>query len=105
MQDTILSLYEQIILEQIPSGSTLLVQGFGLCDIPENSINALKNARTKNLTMVSNNCGTNDEGIGILLNNGQLRRVKASYAEKNHNLAKKYFDGELELELIPQGMD
>lgn len=52
---------------------------------------------------MSNNCGTNDEGLGILLNNGQLKRVIASYAGENHHLAEKYFDGELELELIPQG--
>ncbi|CAD8086922.1 unnamed protein product [Paramecium primaurelia] len=91
------------IVKQIPAGSTLLVGGFGLCGIPENIINALKEVGTKNLTVVSNNCGTNDEGLGILLNNGQLKRVIASYAGENHNLAEKYFDGELELELIPQG--
>ncbi len=58
------------IVKSIPAGSTLLVGGFGLCGIPENCINALKDAGTNNLTVVSNNCGTNDEGLGILLNNG-----------------------------------
>lgn len=58
------------VVKSIPASSTILVGGFGLCGIPENSINALKEAGTKNLTVVSNNCGTNDEGLGILLNNG-----------------------------------
>lgn len=58
------------VVKNIPSGSTVLVGGFGLCGIPENSINALKEAGTKDLTVVSNNCGTNTEGLGILLNNG-----------------------------------
>ncbi|CAD8079465.1 unnamed protein product [Paramecium primaurelia] len=91
------------VIKQIPAGSTVLVGGFGLCGIPECSINALKEAGTKNLTVVSNNCGTTDLGLGLLLNNGQLKRVIASYAGENHNLAKQYFDGTLELELVPQG--
>lgn len=57
------------IVKSIPSGSTVLVGGFGLCGIPENAIHALKEAGTKNLTVVSNNCGTVDGGLGILLNN------------------------------------
>lgn len=58
------------VVKNIPSGSTVLVGGFGLCGIPENSINVLREAGTKDLTVVSNNCGTNTEGLGILLNNG-----------------------------------
>lgn len=58
------------VVKSIPAGSTVLVGGFGLCGIPECAINALKDAGTKNLTVVSNNCGTTDLGLGLLLNNG-----------------------------------
>lgn len=99
------------ILKQIKNGSTLLVGGFGLCGIPENCIQALKEAGIKDLTVVSNNCGTKDDGLGLLLNNNQIKRVIASYSGENTHLAEyiysiyfsAYFNGDIELELMPQG--
>lgn len=76
------------IVKNIPNGSTILVGGFGLCGIPEHSIEALKEAGVKDLTVISNNCGTNEDGLGVLLTAGLLKRVVASYSGENHTLSK-----------------
>eukprot|EP01087_Luapelamoeba_hula_P000192 TRINITY_DN1011_c0_g1_i1.p1 TRINITY_DN1011_c0_g1~~TRINITY_DN1011_c0_g1_i1.p1 ORF type:complete len:538 (-),score=87.58 TRINITY_DN1011_c0_g1_i1:67-1680(-) len=90
-------------VSDIKDGSTLLVGGFGLCGIPENLITAVRNKGSKQLTAVSNNCGVDDFGLGILLQTRQLKRMISSYVGENALFEKQYLGGELELELTPQG--
>lgn len=90
-------------LAGISSGSTLLVGGFGLCGIPENSIRELAALGIKDLAVVSNNCGVDDFGLGLLLRNHQIRRMTSSYVGENREFERQYLTGELELELCPQG--
>ncbi|MEO8799682.1 MAG: CoA transferase subunit A [Polyangiaceae bacterium] len=87
----------------IPDGSTLLAGGFGLCGIPENAIKALSELGTKGLTVVSNNCGVDDFGLGILLRNKQIVKMISSYVGENKEFERQYLSGELEVELCPQG--
>ena len=90
-------------IKDISDGSTLLVGGFGLCGIPENLIQALQNKGTKNLTIVSNNCGVDDFGLGVLLQTKQIKKMISSYVGENACFEKQYLSGELEVELTPQG--
>jgi 3-oxoacid CoA-transferase subunit A len=87
----------------IPSGATLLAGGFGLCGIPEHCIAALRELGPKNLTVVSNNCGVDDFGLGILLRNKQIAKMVSSYVGENKEFERQYLSGELEVELCPQG--
>lgn len=87
----------------IPSGATLAVGGFGLCGIPAVTIQALLDAGTTDLEVVSNNAGVDGWGLGVLLGAGRLRRVVASYVGENKEFARQYLAGELEVELTPQG--
>lgn len=87
----------------IPNGATLLAGGFGLCGIPENCIRALRELGTKGLTVVSNNCGVDDFGLGILLRNKQIVKMVSSYVGENKEFERQYLSGELEVELTPQG--
>ena len=87
----------------IPDGSKLLVGGFGLCGIPENTIAALRRKGTRDLWVVSNNCGVDDWGLGILLANRQIRRMTSSYVGENREFERQFLSGELEVELVPQG--
>lgn len=87
----------------IKDGSTLLVGGFGLCGIPENLIAALVRSKVKDLTVVSNNCGVDDFGLGQLLKTRQIKRMVSSYVGENATFESQYLKGELELELVPQG--
>ncbi len=87
----------------IASGSSLAVGGFGLCGIPEALITALHTTGTDRLRVVSNNCGVDDAGLGILLSAGRIARVTASYVGENKEFARQYLAGELEVELCPQG--
>ncbi|MGH7281729.1 MAG: CoA transferase subunit A [Polyangiaceae bacterium] len=87
----------------IPDGSTLLAGGFGLCGIPENSIRALADLGVKGITVVSNNCGVDDFGLGILLRNKQIVKMISSYVGENKEFERQYLSGELEVELCPQG--
>jgi 3-oxoacid CoA-transferase/3-oxoacid CoA-transferase subunit A len=87
----------------IPDGAVLLAGGFGLCGIPENCIAALRELGTKDLTVVSNNCGVDDFGLGILLRNKQIRKMISSYVGENKEFERQYLSGELEVELTPQG--
>ncbi len=89
--------------KDIPSGSTLLVGGFGLCGIPEKSILVLRELGVQNLTVVSNNAGTKDCGLGLLLATKQIKKMISSYVGENEEFARQYFNGELELDLNPQG--
>src|SRR6476619_4092555 len=87
----------------VPAGATVLAGGFGLCGIPENSIRALGELGVKDLTFVSNNCGVDDFGLGILLRNKQIRKMISSYVGENKEFERQYLAGELEVELCPQG--
>ncbi len=90
-------------IADIPEGITLMSGGFGLCGNPENLIRALREKGTKGLTIISNNCGTTDQGLGILLANGQVKKMISSYVGENAIFAEKFLSGELEVELNPQG--
>jgi 3-oxoacid CoA-transferase subunit A len=90
-------------VRDIPDGATLLVGGFGLCGIPENSIGALRERGTKGLVVVSNNCGVDDFGLGVLLRNKQIVKMVSSYVGENKEFERQYLSGELEVELTPQG--
>ncbi len=87
----------------IPSGATIAVGGFGLCGIPSVLIRALLEAGPTELEAVSNNAGVDDWGLGLLLGAGRLRRMVASYVGENKEFARQYLEGELEVELTPQG--
>ena len=87
----------------IPEGATLLVGGFGLCGNPENCIAALAARGVKNLTIVSNNCGTTDLGLGVLLKAKQVKKMVSSYVGENKEFERQFLSGELEVELVPQG--
>lgn len=87
----------------IASGSSLAVGGFGLCGIPHHLIQAVFDAGIDELETVSNNCGTDDAGLGVLLAAGRIRRTISSYVGENKEFARQYLAGELELELNPQG--
>jgi 3-oxoacid CoA-transferase subunit A len=84
-------------------GATILMGGFGLCGIPENLIAAVKRAGTKNLTVVSNNAGTSDFGAGLLLQTHQVRKMIATYVGENKLFESQVLNGEIEVELNPQG--
>ncbi|XP_040564089.1 succinyl-CoA:3-ketoacid coenzyme A transferase 1, mitochondrial [Lepeophtheirus salmonis] len=90
-------------IKDIKDGSKLLVGGFGLCGIPENLIDALIKAQPKYLTVVSNNAGVDDFGLGLLLQNRQIKRMISSYVGENKEFERQYLSGELEVELTPQG--
>ncbi|MFT7376526.1 MAG: 3-oxoacid CoA-transferase subunit A, partial [Sphingobacteriales bacterium] len=87
----------------IEDGMTLMVGGFGLCGIPENSIGALQNLGVKNLTCISNNAGVDDFGLGLLLQTKQIKKMISSYVGENAEFMRQLLSGELEVELIPQG--
>jgi 3-oxoacid CoA-transferase subunit A len=87
----------------IPSGATIAVGGFGLCGIPSVLIDALLEQGADDLEAISNNCGVDDWGLGILLNQRRIRRMISSYVGENKEFARQYLAGELEVELTPQG--
>ena len=87
----------------IPDNATLMVGGFGLCGNPENLITALHARGTRGLTIISNNCGTTDKGLGVLLASGQVRKMVSSYVGENKEFERRYLTGELDVELNPQG--
>ena len=87
----------------IEDRATLIVGGFGLCGVPEKSIAALAAKGCRELTVISNNCGVDDFGLGILLANGQIAKMVASYVGENSIFERQYMSGEVEVELVPQG--
>ena len=87
----------------VADGQTLAVGGFGLCGIPEALIEALKETGVKNLTCISNNAGVDDFGLGKLLQTKQIKKMIASYVGENKEFERQYLNGELEVELTPQG--
>jgi len=90
-------------IKDIPSGSKLLMGGFGLCGIPENLISGLLKSGVGELTVVSNNAGVDDFGLGLLLKQRQIKRMISSYVGENAEFERQYLQGELEVELTPQG--
>ena len=93
----------QEALEGIENGMTLMLGGFGLCGIPENSIAELVKKETNNLTCISNNAGVDDFGLGLLLQKHQIKKMISSYVGENAEFERQMLSGELEVELIPQG--
>jgi 3-oxoacid CoA-transferase subunit A len=87
----------------VPEGSTILMGGFGLCGIPENLIQALHARGTRQLTVVSNNAGVDDFGIGILLKSRQVRKMISTYVGENKEFERQYLQKEIDVELVPQG--
>jgi len=90
-------------IQDIPSGSKLLVGGFGLCGIPENLIGSLVKSGVRDLTVVSNNAGVDTFGLGLMLKQKQIKRMISSYVGENKEFERQYLQGELEVELTPQG--
>jgi 3-oxoacid CoA-transferase subunit A len=87
----------------IENGATLVVGGFGLSGIPEQLITAVRDHGVTGLTVISNNCGVDDYGLGILLQTRQIAKMVSSYVGENKVFERQYLDGELEVELVPQG--
>ena len=87
----------------LSDGMMLMAGGFGLCGIPENLITAVHKSGAKDLTVVSNNCGVDGFGLGILLDAKQIKKMLSSYVGENKEFERQYLDGELELEFNPQG--
>lgn len=90
-------------VQEIQDGATLMVGGFGLVGIPENLILALAETGVRDLIVISNNCGVDDWGLGLLLRNKQIRKMVASYVGENKEFERQALSGELEVELLPQG--
>ena len=90
-------------IADIQDGATLLVGGFGLVGIPENLILGLRDKGVRDLTIISNNCGVDDFGLGLLLETRQIRKMVASYVGENAEFERQFLSGELEVELNPQG--
>jgi 3-oxoacid CoA-transferase subunit A len=90
-------------VKDIHDGATIMVGGFGLVGIPENLILALVETGVKDLTVISNNCGVDDWGLGLLLKNKQIKKMIASYVGENKEFERQVLNGEIEVELIPQG--
>ena len=93
----------QEALQGVEDGMTLMLGGFGLCGIPENSIAELLRLGVKNLTCISNNAGVDDFGIGLLLQKRQVKKMISSYVGENAEFERQLLSGELEVELTPQG--
>src|SRR5712692_5108208 len=87
----------------VPDGATIMMGGFGLCGIPENLIRALHARGTKGLTIVSNNAGVDEFGIGMLLRSRQVKKMISTYVGENKEFERQFLSGELQLELVPQG--
>src|SRR5437763_9761906 len=90
-------------IADVKDGAVVMSVGFGLCGNPENLIEALHQKGVKGLTIISNNCGTTDLGLGILLKASQVKKMVSSYVGENKVFEKQFLSGELEVELNPQG--
>jgi 3-oxoacid CoA-transferase A subunit len=88
---------------RIPDGATIMMGGFGLCGIPENLIAALRSRGTRDLTVISNNAGVDEFGIGLLLRARQIRKMIATYVGENKEFERQFLTRELDVELVPQG--
>ena len=101
-QDKLVNSFAEAVGD-IQDGATLVVGGFGLCGIPEHAILALRERGTRDLTVVSNNCGVEDWGLGLLLANKQIKKMVSSYVGENKIFEQQFLSGEIEVELVPQG--
>lgn len=90
-------------IADLADGMTVMVGGFGLCGNPENLLTAVHRKGVKDLTVISNNCGTTDQGLGILLQSKQIRKMVASYVGENKEFERQFLSDELEVQLVPQG--
>jgi 3-oxoacid CoA-transferase A subunit len=90
-------------IADVNDGASILAGGFGLCGVPENLIQALAEKGVRNLTVISNNAGIDGAGLGVLLKNGQIRKMVSSYVGENKEFERQYLSGQLEVELTPQG--
>ena len=93
----------QEALAGIQDGASIMAGGFGLVGIPEKLIQGLRESGVRDLTVISNNCGVDEWGLGILLQNKQIRKMVSSYVGENKEFERQYLAGELEVELVPQG--
>lgn len=100
--DKVVNSYEEA-MAGLKDGDTIIAGGFGLCGIPEGLIAEIKRKQTTNLTVVSNNCGVDDFGLGILLHDKQIKKIIASYVGENALFEQQLLSGEIEVELTPQG--
>lgn len=100
--DKVVNTYEEA-MAGLEDNMTVLAGGFGLCGIPEGLIKRIREMGTRGLTIVSNNCGVDDFGLGILLQDHQIKKILASYVGENKMFEKQMMSGELEVELVPQG--
>src|SRR4029079_5518659 len=103
MADKVRSTAVDALAGVLKDGMTIMAGGFGLCGIPANLIAATREAGVKDLTVVSNNCGVDDFGLGILLAGGQIKKMISSYVGENKLFEQLYLSGALELEFNPQG--
>lgn len=94
---------ESALKNLLRDNMTIMAGGFGLCGIPEHCIRAIRDSGVKNLTIISNNCGVDDFGLGIMLKTRQIKKMISSYVGENKTFEQQYLSGELELELNPQG--
>lgn len=90
-------------VKDIPDGATVMFGGFGLCGIPENCIAALVRKGTRDITAISNNCGVDDFGLGLMLSRKLIRKMISSYVGENAEFERQMLSGELDVDLIPQG--
>jgi len=95
--------HAQDAIKDIRDGAVIMLGGFGLCGIPENSIAALVKTGVKNLTCISNNAGVDDFGLGLLLKTRQIKKMISSYVGENAEFERQLLQGELEVDLVPQG--
>jgi 3-oxoacid CoA-transferase subunit A len=100
--DKVVSSADEAVAD-IPAGATLIVGGFGLCGIPENLIEAIRKRGIGDLTCISNNCGVDDWGLGVLLQERLIKKMVSSYVGENQEFERQFLSGELEVELVPQG--
>ncbi|GIV02591.1 MAG: dehydrocarnitine CoA transferase subunit A [Fimbriimonadales bacterium] len=103
MDKTVPSAIEALKRAGVRDGMTIMAGGFGLCGIPENLIAGLRELGVKNLTVISNNAGVDDFGLGLLLQTKQIKKMIASYVGENDTFEQQFLSGELEVELTPQG--
>ncbi|MCC6991410.1 MAG: CoA transferase subunit A, partial [Acidobacteria bacterium] len=90
-------------VESVVDGATIMMGGFGVCGVPEHLIAALHRKGVRDLTIVSNNAGTDDHGVGILLRSRQVRKMISTYVGENKEFERQYLQKEIEVELVPQG--
>jgi 3-oxoacid CoA-transferase subunit A len=103
MDKSVKTAKEALEKAKIKDGMTIMVGGFGLCGIPENLITALRDSGVKNLTVISNNAGVDDFGLGLLLQTRQIKKMVSTYVGENATFEKQFLDGSLQLEFVPQG--